>query len=1818
MNQGPSFAHVLWERAQEAPDRVAIDFSGEEAALTYGALHRRAAALAARLRQVAAPGDRAVLILPPGLDYVTAFFGCLYAGVIAVPTYPPMDERQVPRLVSVLADCRPQVVLTLAGLVDLTRKSLAAHGVTGPMRWLPVDSGGEEHGDDGPPRTGADDVAFLQYTSGSTSAPKGTIVTHANLLDNSAAIKAMFGHSEESVGVIWLPPYHDMGLIGGILQPVYAGFPVVLMSPLSFLADPRTWLAAVSEHRATTSGGPNFAFDLCVRKITPERREGLDLSSWSVAFCGAEPVRRETMDRFVNAFGPYGFAEEALYPCYGLAESTLIVSGVTRGTGLRELPAERHTDAHRTVVSCGRAIPGHVIETLRPGGTTPVPEGEIGEICVRGPSVALGYWNAPEGTEATFTAGQDGVRLLRTGDLGFLSDGELYVTGRMKDLVIVRGRNLAAEDVEDALNGCHRAVRPGGVTAFEIDVRDEAALAVLVELAGTGSLVRAEAAAGPRPESAAEARRDASAEADLATAAGIRREIAAEVQRALAAAFGVRAERILFARRGVIPKTSSGKIRRSECRRRYLAGELDLLADELTGAHGGTARDDETPRLAARIAGLAAAVLEAPASEVGTDAALTSAGLDSLRAVELCHVVRRELAMELPLRELLSGASALELARIATPGSVPPPDAAARRNSAPWEVHGPAGDEDHGGAAEDGVAADGGAADGGAADGLSDGETGLWLASRLSGDPRHYVLAVALDLAAPVDPAVLALTVRMLAARHPALRTYFPEIDGRPRRRPCPEPLTLRVTDLGDVDDTEFERAVREHANAGIDPAAGPLWRVSLVRRSRGLAAGGGVLVLGVHHMACDVWSLDLLASELGEGYVLLARGRRPDWKPAGDPAVLAARRTRLLAGGRGRELAAFWRDELDQTPPAAALPQARPHHQVAAPAGEYGLRAPEAVVDRLLALVRETGATPYTVLLTGFAWSLYRYTGERRFVLGMPASGRLDPESASAVGYFVNPLPLVCEIDPDEDFLGHLRRFAGRVAAAQAHQDHPYQRILADHVPPGRGDELIRVLIAQQQAPSGHAPSLLAEPASGLRLGDLEVRTRFVTQHTVPFELSIEMVATGDGLGWSLAYDTGALTGADVEAFARHSMRLLDEVTSAPWLRPGEVEILSDGERHLLLEEWNPDAPQGDEPGTADVAGPSRSAHQIGGIHEAVLAMCAAMPDAVAVQDDGGGLTFGELDRRSAGLASALTARGAAGERPVALLMPRSADLVVAMVAAMRAGSPYLPLDVDHPDARLAAILEDARPAVVVTTAGLAATRPVLHGHPVLVEDGQGDPGVPAEAVRVPPAHPDGLAYVIYTSGSTGTPKGVACGHRGVLNLAADLRSRVPIGPGDRCGWWTSPGFDVSVHEVFTALTAGAAVEVCPPHARDDAGALMEWIAGRGITGAYLPPHLLPDIAGWLARDTGRVRLRWVLVGVEPIPEPLLRRIAHLVPGIAIVNGYGPTESAVCATFHEVDPAGAEEGVTPLGRPLRNCSVYLLDGRMNPVPIGAVGEIYIGGHGLARGYHGRPGLTAERFVPSPFAPGRRLYRTGDLARHRRDGQLLFVGRADHQVKVRGMRVEPREIETVMVGHAAVKAAVVLAEGTAPGTRLIGYARVVPELTGEQGLAGDIARHLRARLPGPMVPGHIVLVGAWPTTVNGKIDRGRLPRPGPVAREHVAPAGKVETVVAEVWAHLLQQPLVGRTDDFFELGGQSLLAVRVSAELARRLDLAVEPVHVMENPTVAALATTLAGLPARPMDPVDAGVDQELLEHIASLPAEAYQYLDLEAGGDRL
>lgn len=569
-----TLVELLSWRALHQADHLAYTFllDGEtkEAALTYEQLDARARSIGAWLQSLGMSGERVLLLYPAGLEYIAAFFGCLYAGAIAVPTYPPRLNRNLLRLQTIVKDAQAKVAMTTAPILSKIKPLLAQAPPLETIRWLATDDLADDLASDWrDPAVKGSTIAFLQYTSGSTAAPKGVMVSHDNLLHNERMIKSKCHHSEQSVFVGWLPLYHDMGLIGNVLQPLYVGIPSFLMSPMAFLERPFRWLKAISLHKGTTSGGPNFAYDLCVRKVTAEQRAMLDLSSWEVAFNGAEPVRHETLERFVTAFAPCGFRRDAFYPCYGLAEATLMVSGGPKESQPLVITVQESAFMHQEVVlgennedvkelvSCGQTLLDHRIVIAHPESLTQCKPNQIAEIWVSGPSVAGGYWNQPRETRQTFQAylADTGEGpFLRTGDLGFLKDGELFVTGRIKDLIIIRGSNYYPQDIELAVEGSHAALRPGCCAAFSVDVNSEEQLVIIVEAD----------------------RRSRNLDVDAVIQA-IRQSVAEDYE--------LQVHTVVLIKAGSIPKTTSGKLQRYACREEFLRGNLNVIGVSISSNH---------------------------------------------------------------------------------------------------------------------------------------------------------------------------------------------------------------------------------------------------------------------------------------------------------------------------------------------------------------------------------------------------------------------------------------------------------------------------------------------------------------------------------------------------------------------------------------------------------------------------------------------------------------------------------------------------------------------------------------------------------------------------------------------------------------------------------------------------------------------------------------------------------------------------------------------------------------------------------------------------------------------------------------------------------------------------------------------------------------------------------------------------------------------------------------------------------------------------------------------------------------------------------
>jgi acyl-CoA synthetase (AMP-forming)/AMP-acid ligase II/acyl carrier protein len=647
-NGWQSLVELLRWRALHQPDRLAYSFllDGElkESHFTYGELDQRARTIATTLQQLDAHGKPVLLLFPPGLEFVAGFFGCVYAGAIAVPAYPPRFDRLLPQLQPIVDSAEAKLILTTAQFLTWKDAFIAQTPSLAALPWVITEqAGADSPADWQEPTSDYDTIALLQYTSGSTGVPKGSVITHGNVLENSALIRQCGGFDANSHGMTWLPPYHDLGLIGGLIQPLFSGFPVTLMSPLAFLEHPLRWLEAISHTRATTSGGPNFAYDLCVRKISEQEARMLDLSCWKVAFTAGERVRADTLHRFADFFRPAGFREEAFYPSYGLAETTLVVSG-----GVKEAPpvvrppatmAMARDTGHATsvavmphsLVGCGKALPGVRVVIANPWTLRECPPGDVGEIWVRGPSIAQGYWHQREASEATF-----GARLsdtgegpfLRTGDLGFLEDGELFVTGRRKDLIVVRGRNHSPEDIEITVTSSHPALRPGCCAAFSIESADGEQLVIASEVIDNF--------------------KDAEAP-----------DVCSAICSAVAGFHGLEATAVLLVARGCVPKTPSGKIRRHSCRMLFLSQGFEPvghwhkpvavshpagMAADVVPSHGPllTTRDIEIwlcVRLAHRL-GLEVADVE------GTRP-FAQYGLDSASAVELTAELSSVFGMEL-------------------------------------------------------------------------------------------------------------------------------------------------------------------------------------------------------------------------------------------------------------------------------------------------------------------------------------------------------------------------------------------------------------------------------------------------------------------------------------------------------------------------------------------------------------------------------------------------------------------------------------------------------------------------------------------------------------------------------------------------------------------------------------------------------------------------------------------------------------------------------------------------------------------------------------------------------------------------------------------------------------------------------------------------------------------------------------------------------------------------------------------------------------------------------------------------------------------
>ncbi|HEX7240246.1 MAG TPA: amino acid adenylation domain-containing protein, partial [Longimicrobiaceae bacterium] len=1063
---------------------------------------------------------------------------------------------------------------------------------------------------------------------------------------------------------------------------------------------------------------------------------------------------------------------------------------------------------------------------------------------------------------------------------------------------------------------------------------------------------------------------------------------------------------------------------------------------------------------------------------------------------------------------------------------------------------------------------------------LSFAQQRLWTLDQLEPGSTAYNVPLPLRLRGALDAGALRAALEELVRRHEALRTVLVRVQGEPAQTVLPAgPRPLPWVELGGLREPAREaealRLAEEDATRPFDLARGPLLRAALVR----LGAEDHALLLSLHHVVSDGWSLGVLTHELAALYGAFAAGRpSPLPELPVQYADFAVWQRAWLSGDVLQSQIAFWRRELHGAPPLLELPTDHPRPAVAGYRGALrGFTLPAAAAEALRALARREGATLYTVLLAGFQALLGRWAGAEDVPVGTPVAGRGRLETEPLIGFFVNTLVVRADLSGDPDGRELVARARERVLAAHAHQDLPFER-LVDELRVERSlahSPLFQVMFAFE---SGRA-----EP---LRLGGVEAEPLEVGIGSEKFDLTLGMRDDGERLEGAASFRVELWEGATVERMLGHLAALLEGIARDPGRPVSAVPLLGEAERARVLEEWNDTAR--DYP--AGVLA-----------HDLFAEAAARAPEAVAVRWRGERTTYAELQRRAGRIAHALRRRGVGPESRVGVCLSRTPELVAALLGVLRAGGAYVPLDPAYPRERLGWMMEDAGVELVLTEAALADRLPE-GGAALLVLDRE-EEALAAEPERAPESGvgPENLSHVIFTSGSTGRPKGVMIRHASVAVLLHWLRETMSDEERASVLFSTSVNFDVSVAEVFGTLCWGGSLVLVE-------NALELASVGEEVATA----SMVPSAAAELLRSGGiPASVRTLNLGGEALPAPVAQGLLSLGTVERVRNLYGPTEDTTYSTCSLV-PWGAEQVM--VGRPVANTRALVLDAHLQPAPVGVVGELYLAGDGLARGYAGRPDLTAERFLPSPFGPaGSRMYRVMDRVRWRPDGELEYFGRTDFQVKVRGFRIEPGEIESALLAQPGVREAVVVARGGEAGEKqLVAYV-----VAGADADPAELRARLRERLPEYMVPAALVPLDRLPLTPNGKVDRRALPDPqwGGGEEAHEAPRDATEAALRDVWSAVLGVERVGVRDDFFDLGGHSLSAIRLVARVNEAFGVALPTAALLRARTVRELAEVLrehgAGAAASALVPIQPHGSRPPLFCVHAAAGTVLQYLPL-------
>jgi amino acid adenylation domain-containing protein len=1699
-NEVMTIRELIDRMARTQPDASFLISPETGRVLTFRGLQEQASVLSTQLRQAGLePGDKVAFLMDNGLFAAQLFLGAMYGGLVSVP----LNVRAgVSQLSYVLDHCDAKVVFVGDEYATLIEEVMAQARRT--LQVIPADIDSISAACAAPPVPmlptipAPEDPALLMYTSGSTGQPKAAVHSHRTLLAHGRNSVTSHQLSSADRSLLVLPLYHINAECVTLIPTLLSGGSVVVPHRFS-VSQFWDWL---DEHRCTWSAlVPTIISQLLDWQDPRADNRGAAFQRIRFLRSSSAPLAPSLHREFLDKFNLL------LIQAMGSSEAGNIFSN--------PLPPRENK-----IGSTG--LPWGFETKIVNGEGVEVPQGEPGEVLIRGAALTQGYYKEPEATAAVF----DSDRWLHTGDLAYRDkDGYFFMVGRSKELIIKGGVNIAPRQIDDVLES-HPAVLEAAAVGVPDHHLGEDLVAFVVLRAGI---------------------------------AADERELLTFCERRLG--HFKTPTRIHFA--PDLPKGPSGKVQRlrllEEATKPGTSGSASAQNGFAVARGNGQVTHDRFSALPSSIeqtiADIWAELLKVP--RVGVHDNFFTLGGDSLLAIQCLSRLRDKLPARLTLSEFfekgtIAQQAALVRERLYPAGRIDGQSttekSAAREDTQLQRLAPPAG--------SDTIPL----RDRALPSRLSPLQERIWFMEQLNPGLPVYNESEAVRLCGELNVDALERALNVVIARHETLRTTIQTTDGQPVGIVHENwPLRLKQIDLSGLTarqrEAEVERLLIAEPRVAYRLQDEPAIRAALIR----LCPSEHVFILMMHHLICDWSSEGVLWRELAALYRSFCRGESLVLPPLpiqhGDYAVW--QRQQLTEASLAEDLA-FWVENLRGAPALLELPSDRPRPLVMSYRGaRRRFRLNRTLTEALRHFSRREKTSLFTLFTAALKTLLHRYTGSGDIPVGIPIAERDRPELQSMIGFMLHTHVLRTELSGDMTFCELVARVQQGALKLYEHRSVPFDQVVRA-VQPERNlsySPLFQVMLNWRDRD---------QDLSFIGLEGLGVESLLAESRTSKFDLTLILTDMGDEISVEMEYSTDLFDEVSMVRMFGHYQTLLEGVAVDPERRLSELPLLTEAERHQLLVEWN----------DTKVDYPADAC-----LHELFETQAKKIPEAVAVEFEGSQLCYRELNERANQLAHYLRGMGVGPDTLVGVAMERSLEMVIALYGVLKAGGAYVPIDPEYPQERVAFMLQDANVAVLLTQARLAGLLPSHKGRVVCV-DGEWEQIARQDATNpgweMEPSH---LAYMIYTSGSTGRPKGAMNTHRGICNRLLWMQDQYGLTEADKVLQKTPFSFDVSVWEFFWPLLVGARLVVAEPGGHRDPAYLVKLIKEQGITVL----HFVPSMLRAFLEEPGVERcqsLRHVICSGEALPYELQERFFELLAA-QLHNLYGPTEAAVDVT-HWTCRCHDERKIVPIGRPVANTQVYMLDRYLQPVPMGVPGELHLGGVQVGRGYHKRPELTAEKFIPDPFSgdPQARLYKTGDLCRWLPDGVIEYLGRMDFQVKIRGFRIELGEVEDTLRQHPAVHEAVVMAREDTPGDkRLVAY--VV--LAGEPGCTtAELRDYLKQKLPRHMVPVAWVSLSALPLTPNGKVDRKALPLPGAdavaeLSTVYVAPDSETEQKIAAIWQDVLGIAQVGRTNNFFDLGGDSLRLMRVHSRLQQAFDKDITMVDMFRCTTVRALAHHLAG-----------------------------------------